>query len=132
LGCNTDSTALAASARIEPYAFVSPGRCSARTKSLQPSGPEAWARCIRHTIRLLTLAYTDSNDLKQARALLEEKKPLFAQNYIWREMWALLLALEGRPVEARQFIDEETERFVSGAFVVTLEGAEFHAVLGDR
>jgi len=82
-------------------------------------------------IRILTLAYMDANDLKQARALLEEKRPLFGQNYMWREMWALLLALEGKPVEARQFMDEETEKFVSGAFVVTLEGAEFHAVLGD-
>jgi len=82
-------------------------------------------------IRFLTLAYMDAGDLKQARALLEEKKPMFAQNYMWRDMWALLLALEDKPDEARQFMDAETQKFVSGAFVATLDGAEFYAVLGD-
>jgi serine/threonine protein kinase len=82
-------------------------------------------------IRFLALAYMDTGDLQAARTLLEEKMPQFAQNYMWREVWALLLAVEGKRDEALQAMDAETQKFVSAAFVATLDGAEFYAVMND-
>ena len=53
-------------------------------------------------IRLLALAYMDNGDVDKARALLEEKRPMFQTNYVWRHTWALLLAVEGKRAEARR------------------------------
>ena len=47
-------------------------------------------------IRNLALAYMDGQELDKARTLLEEKRPLFSRNYLWRAVWALLLAREGK------------------------------------
>ena len=79
----------------------------------------------------LTLAYMDAGELEKARSLLEEKRSTFAGNYMWRSMWALLLAREGKNAEALRAMDEETLKFLDVAFVVTLEGAEFYAEIGD-
>jgi len=83
------------------------------------------------SIRNLTLAYMDAGELDKARSLLEEKRPMFSGNYIWRSGWALLLAREGKKAEALKAMDEETLKFLDVAFVTTLEGAEFYAEIGD-
>ena len=82
-------------------------------------------------IRNLALAYMDGRELDKARTLLEEKRPLFSRNYLWRAMWALLLAREGKRAEALQAMDEETLKFLGAAIIVTLQGAEFYSALGE-
>jgi Tfp pilus assembly protein PilF len=83
-------------------------------------------------VKNLALAYMDGNELDKAHSLLEEKRALFAQNYMWRATWALLMALEGKRDAALQAMDDETLKFLGVAVVVTLEAAEFYATLGDR
>jgi len=82
-------------------------------------------------IRWLALTYMDAADLEKARALLEEKRPLFPQNYMWRATWALLSAREGKREEALRTMDDETLKFLGEAFPATLSAAEFYSVLGE-
>jgi tetratricopeptide (TPR) repeat protein len=82
-------------------------------------------------VRNLCLAYMDGSQLDRARSLLEEKRPLFPGNYMWRATWALLLALEGKHAEALQTMDEETLKFLGVAFTETLGAADFYAQMGD-
>ena len=82
-------------------------------------------------VSLLNLSYLDSGQLEKAEALLEEKRPAFAGNFMWREARALLLAVQGKRKEALQTMDQETEKFAAAAFPSTLAAAEFYAVLGD-
>ena len=82
-------------------------------------------------IRWLALAYLDADAIDQARALLEEKRGAFGENFLWRSVWALLLACEGKRTEAIEAMDAETLKFARFVFVATLEVAEFYAVLGD-
>jgi tetratricopeptide (TPR) repeat protein len=79
----------------------------------------------------LSLAHMDSGDLPLARRLLEEKRQMFAHNYQWRLAWALLLALEGRREDAVEAMDAETVKHASAIYLVTVELAEFYALLDD-
>jgi tetratricopeptide (TPR) repeat protein len=79
----------------------------------------------------LASAYLDGGELEKARSLLEEKRPLFPTNYLWRASWALLLSREGKRSEALQAMDEQTLKFLDVAGLATLRGAEFYAVLGE-
>jgi len=82
-------------------------------------------------IRDLTLAYIDADETDKSRMLLEAKRPAFAGNYMWKSMNALVLAREGKSAEAREAMDEQTLKYLSVAFISTLDGAEFYALLGD-
>jgi tetratricopeptide (TPR) repeat protein len=82
-------------------------------------------------ISWLAFAYLDSGNLTRLRTLLEERQSLFAKNYLWRQLWALLLAVEGRREQAIQAMDDETLKFAAAAFPSTIGVAEFYAVLGD-
>ncbi|MBZ5577988.1 MAG: protein kinase [Acidobacteriia bacterium] len=82
-------------------------------------------------VRFLALAYMDAGESAKARALLEEKRPAFGKNYMWRLTSALLLARDGRRSDAIQAMDEDTLKFAAVAFSATLDVAEFYAVLGD-
>lgn len=79
----------------------------------------------------ITLAYLDNGDVDKARALLQGKASLLSKNYLWRQYWALVLAVEGRREEAIEAMDAETLKFAAAAFPSTLGVAEFYAVLGD-
>jgi len=79
--------------------------------------------------RNLALADMDGGELDKARGLLEEKRSMFPNNYMWRATWALLLALEGKRQEALQTMDNETLKFLGASVVTTLGAAEFYAVL---
>jgi predicted Zn-dependent protease len=70
-------------------------------------------------------------DLQKTRTLLEEQQRLFSNNYLWRQSWALLLAVEGQREQALSAMDEETRKFAAAAFPSTITVAEFYAVLGD-
>jgi tetratricopeptide (TPR) repeat protein len=80
----------------------------------------------------LVLAYLDADRPDDARALLEEKRGLFAMNYLWRTSWALLQAREGQRTEALAALDAETLKFGRGTFVATLPVAEIYATLGEH
>jgi tetratricopeptide (TPR) repeat protein len=83
-------------------------------------------------IWVLSTAYLDKGNTTEARALLEEKKALFLENYLWKHSWALLLAAEGKHAEARQAMDEETLRFADVVFWATTPTADFYALLGEN
>jgi serine/threonine protein kinase/Flp pilus assembly protein TadD len=83
-------------------------------------------------ICVLSTVYLDQGNTAAARALLEEKKPLFSTNYLWKHSWALLLAVEGKRDEARQAMDEETLRFADVVFWATTPTADFYALLGEN
>jgi tetratricopeptide (TPR) repeat protein len=83
-------------------------------------------------ISVLTTTYLDTHNLTAARALLEEKRPLFSGNYYWKLVWALLLAAEGKRVDALQAMDEGVLRFADIMFWATLPVADFYALLGDH
>jgi tetratricopeptide (TPR) repeat protein len=82
-------------------------------------------------IRSLALAYMDSGDIAKARTTLEEQRSVYADNFMWRQAWALLLAVEGKTQEAKAAMDPETLKFASLHFQSTLQTAEYYAVLGD-
>ena len=79
----------------------------------------------------LMLTYLDNGETPQARALLEQKREIFGDNYFWREAWALLLAAEGQPDAARAAMAEDTLKFAAAAFPATAGVAEFYALVGD-
>jgi tetratricopeptide (TPR) repeat protein len=83
-------------------------------------------------VSLLVRAYLDHGDLEEAHKLLEAKRPLFSNNYMWRQAWALVLAAEGKHDEALDAMDEETRKFAAAAFVSTSLNADFYALLGDK
>jgi tetratricopeptide (TPR) repeat protein len=83
-------------------------------------------------IQFLVRAYLDHGELEKARSLLEAKQPLFANNYLWRQTWALVLAVDGKHDEALRAMDQETLKFAAAAFVATAMTADFYALLGDK
>jgi tetratricopeptide (TPR) repeat protein len=82
-------------------------------------------------ISLLNRSYLDSGELEKAEALLEEKKPVFGRNFMWRASRGLLLAVQDKRKQALEMMDEDTLKFAAAAFPSTLEAAEFYAVLRD-
>jgi serine/threonine protein kinase len=83
-------------------------------------------------IWVLSTAYIDQGDLAAARALLEEKQPLFQGNYLWKHSWALLLAAEGKRDEALRAMDEGNLRFADVMFWATTPTVDFYALLGEH
>ena len=83
-------------------------------------------------IWVLSTALLDQGNLAAARTLLEEKRPLFPENYFWKHCWALLLAAEGKRDEALQAMDEGTLRFADIMFWATTPTADFYALLGEH
>jgi len=84
-----------------------------------------------NAIRLLALTHMDAGDLKSAEALIESARATFETNYSWRLARALLFAAQGQRAEALNTMDEDTLTFAGATFLVTLEAAEFYALLGD-
>jgi tetratricopeptide (TPR) repeat protein len=83
-------------------------------------------------IQFLVRAYLDQGELERARSLLEAKRPLFSNNYLWRQSRALVLAADGKHEEALGAMDQETLKFAAAAFVSTAVTADFYALLGDK
>ena len=82
-------------------------------------------------IRDLAVAYMDGGEPQRADDLLESRRSAFADNFSWRATRALLYAQQGKRSEALATMDAETRKYLAMAFPSTLDGAEFHALLGD-
>jgi len=78
----------------------------------------------------LTRAYIDSGDLRKARLTLEAARLQDRQSYPTRLLWGRLLALEGKPAEARKEVDEEVLKYARLVWL-KLEVAEFYSLLGE-
>jgi serine/threonine protein kinase len=82
-------------------------------------------------IAWLSLALMHRGSVDETRSLLESKRAQFQDNYLWRSLWALLLAVEKNRADAVAAMDEGNLRFLGAAFVVTLVAAEFYALVED-
>jgi serine/threonine protein kinase len=83
-------------------------------------------------MNLLTLAYMDAGDLDNAERLVESRRSSFAANYVWRLTRSLVLANEGKPREAFEYMDDDTLKFAGAAFTSTSLVAEFYALVGEE
>ena len=83
-------------------------------------------------LRHLSRAYLDLGDLGRARATLERARPEDGQNYRLRLGLALLLAREGRRVQALQAMDPEVEKYAAVHSLMNAEAAAFYAVMGEK
>ena len=80
---------------------------------------------------VLSLAQMNAGDLAGARRTLERVRGEQPQNYLFRLLWALQLALEGKREEALVQMHPEVLKY--GELVpVALYTAEFYAVLGEK
>ena len=84
-----------------------------------------------HVRWFLARAYIDSGDLPKARQRLEAARPADRQAYTTRLLWGRLLALEGKPAEARKEVDEEVLKHAALLSWLNLDVAEFYALLGE-
>jgi tetratricopeptide (TPR) repeat protein len=79
----------------------------------------------------LARAHLDRSELVEARPTLERARPEQTQHYQRRLVWALLLALEGKRVDATREMDAQTQAFAELMPTLVLSGAEFYAVMGE-
>jgi tetratricopeptide (TPR) repeat protein len=80
---------------------------------------------------LLAQAYQTDGQYAASRRLLTETTPSDRTNYVFRLVWALQLALDGRRDEARgEMEDPDLQRYVETVFFA-LYAAEVYALLGD-
>ena len=73
----------------------------------------------------------DSGELDRARAILDRARPEDRRGYQFRSDMALLLALEGKPDDARREMDDEVLKYLGLNPNQTLVAAEFYSVLGE-
>jgi Flp pilus assembly protein TadD len=81
---------------------------------------------------ILSMAYLDTGESERARALLESMRPDFETNLVWSHGWAILLAAEGKPDEARHTLDDATLKFARVAWLDTSATADLYALTGDN
>ena len=79
----------------------------------------------------LARAYIDSSDLAKARQTLERARSEDRQNYGLRQQRALLLALEGKTVDASKEMDAGLQTFAEMQIYGPAPAADFYAVMGD-
>jgi tetratricopeptide (TPR) repeat protein len=79
----------------------------------------------------LTMAHLTAGHFGTARQTLERVRPEDRARFLIRMPWALTLALEGKREEAVKEMDEELLKWGAADMLMTLNVAEFYAVLGD-
>jgi len=84
-----------------------------------------------HARVALARAYIDLRDLKEARTTLEPARKDNAHNYILRQTWALLLALEGKKADALREIDPDLPTYSEIQIFGPSLAADFYAVMGE-
>ena len=80
----------------------------------------------------LSRAYLDLGDVAKARATLERVRPEDRQNYRVRLALALVLAREGKRVEALREMDPEVEKYAGIHSLMNAQAAAFYATLGEK
>jgi predicted Zn-dependent protease len=80
----------------------------------------------------LALAYFEAGETAKARSILEAVHARHRENYWVRVAWAVLLALEEKRQDALAEMDSEVQKFAAANVFVTLQAAEFFAVLGEH
>jgi len=83
-------------------------------------------------LKELARGHIESGDTKTARMFLERTRPPDRQNYRIRLGWALIFAREGNRREALKEMDAELQKFAEVSSLLTVEAAEFYALLGDK
>jgi len=86
----------------------------------------------RFVLQLLTQTYLDSGNLPKARQTLNQARPKDRQSFRTRAVEALLLAFEGKNAEAAKEMESGLIAYLEINPLVTLIGAEFYAVVGNR
>ncbi|HSA93341.1 MAG TPA: protein kinase [Terriglobales bacterium] len=80
----------------------------------------------------LSRAYLDLGDVAKARATLERVKPEDRRNYRIRLARALVLAREGKRVEALKEMDSEVQKYAGSSAPLNVQAAAFYATLGEK
>ena len=81
-----------------------------------------------YALRFLARAHMDASDLPRARQSLERARPADRQSHWTRLMWAMLVALEGRPAED---LDDDILRWGGQVAYMTYDIAALYAARGD-
>jgi lipopolysaccharide biosynthesis regulator YciM len=85
-----------------------------------------------YALMLLACAHLTAGEAGKGREALERMRPQDRTNYAVRLLWALLLALVGKPEDARREMDAEVLKWAEVALVGMLASpAEVYAVLGE-
>lgn len=83
-------------------------------------------------LRELARGHIETGDTKTAKIFLGKIRESDRRNYRVRLVWALLYAREGKRRDAQREMDAEVLKYAEVNPNVTLEAAEFYAVLGDK
>ncbi|MGH9817799.1 MAG: TPR end-of-group domain-containing protein, partial [Candidatus Acidiferrales bacterium] len=83
-------------------------------------------------LRELARGHIETGDTKTARIFLGKIRETDRRNYRVRLVWALLYAREGKRRDAQREMDIEVQKYAEVNPIVTLEAAEFYAILGDK
>jgi Tfp pilus assembly protein PilF len=83
-------------------------------------------------LKELARGHIETGDTRTARTFLERIRKSDRQNYRVRLGWALLYAREGRRRDALREMDAELLKYAEVNPNVTLEAAEFYALLGEN
>ncbi|MGH9817348.1 MAG: TPR end-of-group domain-containing protein, partial [Candidatus Acidiferrales bacterium] len=83
-------------------------------------------------LRELARGHIETGDTKTAKIFLEKIRESDRRNYRVRLVWALLYAREGKRRDALKEMDVEVQKYAEVNPKVTLEAAEFYAILGDK
>ncbi|MGH9795573.1 MAG: alpha/beta fold hydrolase [Candidatus Acidiferrales bacterium] len=83
-------------------------------------------------LRDLARGHIETGDTRTAKIFLEKIRESDRRNYRVRLVWALLYAREGKRRDAVKEMDVEVQKYAEVNPNVTLEAAEFYAILGDK
>jgi tetratricopeptide (TPR) repeat protein len=86
---------------------------------------------ITNCIRTLAVTYLEAGRPDKARSILSRARPADRGNFQLRLAWALLLATEGRSLEARLELDDSTRRWAGIVPFTVIWVAEIYSVLGN-
>ena len=80
----------------------------------------------------LARGHIETGDTRTARIFLEKIRKGDRQNYRVRLVWALLFARESKRRDALREMDAALQKYAEIAPNLTLEAAEFYAILGEK
>jgi len=84
-----------------------------------------------YVLQRVARTHMDAGRLSIARQTLDRLRPIDRRSFETRSLEALLLALEGRRVEAAKLMDGDVLKYLDVNPLVTLTAAEVYAAMGD-